>query len=308
MSLVIRTSSARSAAWRSALSALAPDLDVRIWPDVGDPAAVTHLLTWKPPSDLMTRFPNLRAVFSEGAGVDQFLSLGLPDGVSLVRIVDPALTDMMVEYGVWATLALHRQAPAYRRSQAAHEWRPQAQPLARDRRVGVLGLGVLGAALLRRLHLFGFACAGWSRGAHAIDGVTCFAGHDTLAAFLHRTDILICLLPLTDETRGILSARTFAALPQGAGVINCGRGGHVVEADLLAALESGHLSHAILDVAGQEPLPADHPFWDHPGITLTPHVASDTTPASAAHQLVDNLRRLRAGQTPVGLVDRGRGY
>ncbi|NVN11380.1 2-hydroxyacid dehydrogenase [Nguyenibacter vanlangensis] len=308
MSLLVRTAPARAEAWRLAFAKAAPGLDVRIWPECGDPADVTALLTWQPPPDLLALYPNLQVVFSEGAGVDQFLALGLPDTMPLVRIVDPALTDMMVEYGVWATLDLHRQMPAYRRAQAAHRWKGLPPCLAADRRVGVLGLGVLGRALLHRLHLFGFPCAGWSRSPHALDGVTCFAGRDALAPFLARTDILICLLPLTDDTRFLLSAPAFAALPRGAALVNCGRGGHVHEDDLLAALADGQLSHAILDVAGQEPLPESHPFWTHPGITLTPHIASDTVPASAARQIVENLDRLRRGECPSGLVDRGRGY
>ncbi|GAA4496358.1 2-hydroxyacid dehydrogenase [Gluconacetobacter tumulicola] len=308
MALLVRTSPDRAAAWRTALHQAAPDLDVRLWPECGDPAEITALLTWKAPPDLVQRFPNLRVVFSEGAGVDQFLSLDLPEPVSLVRIVDPALTGMMVEYGTWATLALHRQIPAYRRQQSAHEWTRLPHTLARDRRVGVLGLGVLGRALLERLQLFAFDCAGWSRGAHALDGVTCFAGAEGLQPFLARTDILICLLPLTEETRDILCSAHFNAMPRGAALVNCGRGGHLVEQDLLDVLASGQLSHAILDVTAREPLPVDHPFWDHPGVTITPHVASDTTPASAAAQVIENLQRLQRGEVPVGLVDRRRGY
>ncbi|MBB2167410.1 glyoxylate/hydroxypyruvate reductase A [Gluconacetobacter aggeris] len=308
MALLVRTSPDRAAAWHTALHQAAPDLDVRLWPECGDPAEITALLTWKAPPDLVQRFPNLRVVFSEGAGVDQFLSLDLPEPVSLVRIVDPALTGMMVEYGTWATLALHRQVPAYRRQQSAHEWTRLPHTLARDRRVGVLGLGVLGRALLERLQLFAFDCAGWSRGAHALDGVKCFAGAEELQPFLARTDILICLLPLTEETRDILCSAHFNAMPRGAALVNCGRGGHLVERDLLDALASGQLSHAILDVTAREPLPADHPFWDHPRVTITPHVASDTTPASAAAQVIENLQRLQRGEVPVGLVDRRRGY
>lgn len=308
MALLVRTSADRAAAWRAALHQAAPDLDVRVWPECGDAADITALLTWKASPDLMQRFPNLRVVFSEGAGVDQFLSLDLPEAVSLVRIVDPALTGMMVEYGTWATLALHRQIPAYRRAQAAHEWERLPPMLARDRRIGVLGLGVLGRALLERLRLFAFDCAGWSRSGHVLDGVTCFAGVEGLQPFLARTDILVCLLPLTDETRGILCSAHFSAMPRGAALVNCGRGGHLVEQDLLDALAAGQLSHAILDVTAREPLPVDHPFWDHPAITITPHVASDTIPASAAMQVIENLRRLQGGGVPVGLVDRRRGY
>jgi glyoxylate/hydroxypyruvate reductase A len=179
---------------------------------------------------------------------------------------------------------------------------------AASRRVGVLGLGVLGRAVLERLSAFGFSCAGWSRSPQQIEGVETYAGQEQLPAFLARTDILICLLPLTDSTRGILSRPLFDLLPRGAALINVGRGGHLGQADLLRALADGQLGQAILDVCEPEPLPPGHPFWTHPRVTLTPHIASMTQPETAVETVIGNIRHHREGLPMIGLVDRARGY
>jgi glyoxylate/hydroxypyruvate reductase A len=202
----------------------------------------------------------------------------------------------------------HRDAAAYRAQQARAVWQPRPGCLARDRRVGVLGLGVLGAAAARALAALHFDVAGWSRSPKAIPGVACYNGPAGLPALLGRSEILVCLLPLTPETEGILGAATFDALPRGAQIINAARGGHLVEADLLAALDDGRLGGAVLDVFATEPLPPDHPFWHHPTITVTPHVAGMTRAHSAATAIAANIRRIAAGQPPAPLVDRTRGY
>jgi glyoxylate/hydroxypyruvate reductase A len=179
---------------------------------------------------------------------------------------------------------------------------------ASARRVGILGLGSLSQAVLAKLHGFGFQCAGWSRSQHRVDGVECYAGADQLAPFLARSDMLICLLPLTDDTRGILNRELFAGLPRGAALINCGRGGHLVQQDLLDALASGQLAQAVLDVCEPEPAPPEHPFWDHPRIMLTPHIASMTQPETAVDAVLENLARHAAGLPLNGLVERTLGY
>jgi glyoxylate/hydroxypyruvate reductase A len=179
---------------------------------------------------------------------------------------------------------------------------------AASRRVGVLGLGMLGTAVLERLRLFGFACAGWSRSQHEIDGVECFAGAAALDAFLARTDVLICMLPLTDETRGLLDRRVFAALPKGASIVHVGRGPQLVASDLLDAMERGQIYSAVIDVTDPEPLPAEHPLWIQPRVRITPHIASVTSAIPAADALLENLRRHRAGEPMIGQIDRARGY
>ncbi|RJF81354.1 glyoxylate/hydroxypyruvate reductase A [Azospirillum cavernae] len=308
MTFLYKAEAARGAEWARLFAEQLPDLAFRQWPDVGDPAEVRYLMAWMPPDDLATRFPNLEVLFSVGAGVDQFDVTALPPDLPVVRMLDPSIADGMVEYVTLATLSLHRNLIDYLDQQRAKVWTQIRLRPATKRRVGVLGLGVLGTAVLDRLRGFGFDCAGWSRSPRALDGVRTFAGADELPEFLARSDILICLLPLTDETRGILNRDLFAQLPDGAALVNTGRGGHLVEADLLAALDGGRLSAAVLDVAEQEPPPPDHPFWTHPRIILTPHIASMTQPESAFAILLDNLQRHRAGEPMRGLIDRTRGY
>jgi glyoxylate/hydroxypyruvate reductase A len=213
-------------------------------------------------------------------------------------MVEPGIVDGMVEYVVHAVLDLHRDMPAYRRQQQRGEWNPLPVQPAASRRVGVLGQGVLGQAVLTALGRFGFDTMGWSRSQAA----------QPLGAFLARSDVLVCLLPLTDATRGLLDAALFAQLPRGAALVHVGRGAQLVVPDLLASLDNGTLAEAVLDVTDPEPLPPGHGLWQHPRVRITPHIASMTQPESAARVAIDNLRRFAAGQPLVGLVDRGRGY
>jgi len=298
----------RGRQWAEVFRHRAPEIDFRIWPDVGDPTRVRFLAAWEPPDALATLFPNLEVLFSSGAGVDQFDFAALPAELPVVRMVEPGIVRGMVEYVTHAVLGLHRDMPQYRRQQQEGQWRPLPVRPAGERRVGVLGLGSLGQAVLAQLVGMGFDCAGWSRSRHAVDGVQCHAGADGLPAFLARTDILVCLLPLTDSTRGFLDARVFSMLPRGAGLVHVGRGPHLVEEDLLAALASGQIGDAVLDVTDPEPLPSSHAFWRHPRVQLTPHIASMTQPLSAAEVVLGNLRRFEAGEPMIGRVDRARGY
>ena len=308
MTLLYSADPERGREWRALFEALAPDVPVQIWPDIGDPQAVRYLAAWTFSPELVRSLPNLEVIFSVGAGVDQFDLAQVPPSVQLVRMVEPAITEGMVEYATFAVLALHRHMLDYREAQRAGRWAPIRLVAAAERRVGVMGLGNLGLAVLDRLKSFGFPLFGWSRSPRRLDGVTCFAGEDGLGDFLAQCNILICLLPLTPQTRGVLDRALFEALPPGAGLINVGRGGHLDEHDLLAALASGQISGAVLDVMNSEPPVADHPFWTHPRILMTPHIASMTHPQSAGRALLENIRRHQAGVPMHGLVDRERGY
>ena len=295
--------------WTAALALHMPELDLRVWPELGDRAAIEAALAWQPQPGALARLPKLRLVHALGAGVEELLAdPGLGPEVPVVRLVDPSMTQTMGEYVQLQVLRLHRRDFAYRAQQAAREWRELAQPAAAERRVGILGLGVLGSEAALRLKVLGFDVAGWSRIERKQKGIACFFGRDGLATLVARSDILVCLLPLTPETEAILDARLFAALPRGAAIVNCGRGAHLVEADLLAALDSGQVSAAVLDVFRAEPLPPEHAFWSHPRILVTPHAAAATSALTAAPLVAAALRRFAAGKRPANLVDRVRGY
>lgn len=308
MTFLYKADPVRGAVWAELLAHKMPEMPFRIWPDIGDPRSVRFMAAWQPPEDLATRFPNLEILFSTGAGTDQFDFSLIPPTLPVVRMVEPGIVQGMVEYVSLAVLSQHRDWRIYQDQQRAGTWKTHRVHPASSRRVGVLGLGTLGRAVLYRLHSFGFPCAGWSRSPQELYGVECHHGPDGLQAMLARTDILICLLPLTDSTRGILNKQVFDQLPRGATVINVGRGGHLVQDDLLRALDAGQLGNAVLDVCDPEPLPPGHPFWTHPQVVLTPHIASMTQPETAVDAVVENLSRYRQGLPMLGLVDRTLGY
>lgn len=308
MTLLFKVADERALAWEALFAKHAPDIPIRFWPDIGDPAQVRYFAAWQPPADLYERFPNLQVVFATSAGVDQFDLDHVPESVSVVRMLDPGIAQGIIEYAGFAVLSLHRQMPAYLQQQREGVWKTYPLLAASKRRVGVMGLGNLGQAALNALRPFGFTLSGWSRTLKALPGVQCYGGAEQLPAFLGCCDILLCLLPLTADTAGILNAQTFAALPAGASLINLGRGGHLVEADLLAALDAGHLEHAIVDVLEEEPPRSDHPFLRHPKIWLTPHIGAMTDPQSAFEVLLDNVRRQQRGERMTGLVEPGAGY
>ena len=284
--------------WLQALSAALPEAR---WLGLAQaraaPQDVTAAVVANPAPGSLQGLPHLRLIQSLWAGVDRLLQdRTLPVGVPVARMVDPAMNAAMAETALWAVLALHRGFFAYQRRQREGVWRPHGQRRADELRVLVLGQGQMGRTAAARIAQQGYAVTGWRR-----DGTE-------LAPLLARSDIVVNLLPLTDDTRGLLDARFFAALPPKASVVNLARGAHVVDADLLVALDSGHLRHAVLDVFHTEPLPATHPYWQHPCVTVLPHAAAATDARSAAAVAAANLRAARDGQPVQHLVDAARGY
>jgi glyoxylate/hydroxypyruvate reductase A len=294
--------------WFPLLETALPQDRFFAWPDVnGGDADVALVAT--PHEGLFARLPRLKLVQSIWMGVDPLLAdPSFPRHVALARCIDPGMVAAMCETVLSDVIDFHRSLYLYRRQQAAKKWKKLPQYMASDRTVGLLGLGELGGTIgpmLRSLH---FKVLGWSRRPKSVSGVESYAGADGLAQMLPRCNIVVCLLPLTPETRGILNAMTLALLPKGAAVVNVARGAHVVDADLLAALDSGHIAQAYLDVFETEPLPADHRYWVHPNVFVTPHVAALTEPRTALAMIVDNINRVREGQAPLGRVNLDAGY
>lgn len=309
MALLFVCEGERNEPWIEALNHHAPDLEVRCYPDLGDTSEITYALAWKPPAGLLKSLPNLKVVFSLGAGIDHLASdPELPKDRPVVRMIEPGLTYGMTDYVVMSVLAHHRRLVEFLALQRERRWEMLFVPLSSDRRVGIMGLGELGGHAAQALVGLGFDVAGWSRGPKELSGVTCYHGPDGLGAFLARSEILVCLLPMTERTQGILCAETFAQLPRGAALVNPGRGKHLVETDLIPALDSGQLSGASLDVFETEPLPEDHPFWSDSRILITPHIAAITMPMTGSKAVIDNIQRYESGQNLENVVDFSRGY
>src|SRR3954467_9437173 len=249
MVILFRSTPAATARWRPLLADLLPGYEIRYWPEIGDRSSIHYALVWHPEPGMLATLPNLKMIFGLGAGTDHLLrDPDLPRNVPIVRLVDPSMTDAMSEYVALSVLRLHRQDLDYLAAQREAVWRERDQKNAAERPVGILGFGTLGQDAGRKLRALGFDVAGWSRGEKSVPGFATFAGADGLDNLLRRSEIVVCLLPLTEKTRGILNASSFARLPSGAGIVNAGRGGHVVEADLVSALDRGQVSGAGLDV------------------------------------------------------------
>src|SRR5580704_10722250 len=309
MAILFRSTPAATERWRPLLADLLPHRDIRFWPDIGDPAAIDYALVWQPEPGLLASLPNLKLIFGLGAGIDHLVrDQALPRQVPIVRLVDPYMTDAMSEFVTLSVLRLHRQDLDYLAQQRAAQWLERDQKNAAERPVGILGFGTLGQAAGRKLKSLGFPVAGWSRSMKAVAGFATHAGAAGLDALVAQSEVLVCLLPLTAATEGILNADLFSGLPRGAGLVNAGRGGHLVEADLIPALDAGQLSGAVLDVFREEPLPSEHPFWRHPRIVVTPHIAAETHPPTAAKIIGEAIGRFEAGLPVANLVDWARGY
>lgn len=309
MALVVRVGNARAEWWREKLQGLLPDIDCRDWETPGDKADVEYAVVWKPPPGGLKTFRNLKCVVSMGAGIDHVLvDPDLPRHLPIIRTVGDDLRQRMREYVALHVLRHHRRLADIQAAQRRKAWDQIITPPAPERHVAVLGLGNMGAEVARTLAGIGFAVHGWSRRPKDLDGIACHHGEAGLTELLPLAEILVCLLPLTPATEGILNKDLFAQLPEDAAVINVGRGGHLVEEDLIPALDSGQLSGATLDVLRQEPPPEDHPFWTHPKVLLTPHIASLIDPEAGAKVIAENIRRFRAGEPVPDLVDLEQGY
>ena len=299
--------------WRERFTRVCPERPVALMPDDAiDPVLVRYAAVWKPKPGTLRQFPRLEVIFNLGAGVDAVVAdATLPD-VPLVRVAVDDLTRRMTEYVVMHVLMHHRRQGYYTESQHNRVWAPKLQWAARDLRVGVMGLGVLGRDAAQVLARIGFDVAGWSNTPKSIPGIACYAGPQ-LGEFLARTDVLVCLLPLTPQTRGILNRKTFDKLARdgklgGPVIINAGRGGLQVEEDILGSLDDGTLAAATLDVFGTEPLPADSPFWTHPKVTLSPHNAADTDADTISVYVAEQIAAFERGDALMNVVDRRTGY
>jgi glyoxylate/hydroxypyruvate reductase len=300
--------------WASAMAGVAPELDMRVWPDMGRVEDIEYAAAWLPPANVLKNLPNLKVIFSLGAGVDAILKdPTLPDNIPIVRVNDDDLTKRMTEYIVLHVLMHHRQQRRIDTNQIKRKWDSFPTHAASDLSVGIMGLGVMGMDSALRLRDLGFRVAGWSRNKKDIEGVESFSGPEEFDTFLARTDILISLLPATVETDGIINRATIKKLsrrgPFGAPiVINAGRGRQQVASDILASLDAGELHAATLDVFAVEPLPANDPLWTHAKVTITPHCAADSDPRVICAYVNSQIERHRAGLPLLNLVDRARGY
>ncbi len=309
--LIIGT--ARSESFADGIRAADPTFDFRIWPETGSPNDIRYALAWGPPAGELAKLPNLELIVSVGAGVDHLMKDPALPNVPVVRFVDEDLTGRMVSFVAANVLYHHRRMSELRDQQRAAKWQYLPEPAAHDLTVGIMGLGVLGQACAKALASLGYKLNGWTRAERKVSGVVCFAGSEGLDAFLAATDILVVLLPLTPDTRGIITSKLLAKLRRpkllpGPVLINAGRGGLQIEDDILACLDAGTLYAASLDVFSTEPLPAASPVWAHPRIVLTPHIAAESDPRAIARYLIDQVGRQKSGQPLPNLVDRARGY
>ena len=294
-------------AWLRELRAALPEAEVAEWrPGMAGDADIA--LVWAPPQQLFDEQPRLRAVFNLGAGVDPLLALRLPPALPVVRLHDAGMAVQMAEYVCHALIRFFREFAAYERQQRDGDWKPRPPQVRADFPVGIMGLGALGSRVARAVQAFDFPVLGWSRTRREVEGVRCFAGDAELDDFLQATRVLVCLLPLTNNTRGVLNRDRLERLQLGGYLINVARGALVVENDLRNLLRQGRLAGCALDVFTHEPLPPEHWAWTQPGVTLTPHIGAQTLRAEAVAQVAEGVRALRQGRAPRGLVVRERGY
>lgn len=309
MSIVIIRQDDKIQLWKEALQKVAPEIKVYSYLEEHPADEIEVALVWKHPEGTLSKYPNLKYIASSGAGVDFiFADASTPKSIPITRVVDTMLANDMSEYIIAVIFSYLKNLNTYKVAQTKDIWKPKPYYRISDFKVGILGLGALGAVLAKDLVRFGFKTQAWSGSEKSFEGVRTFAGQDQLSNFLSTTEILVCLLPLTKETAGILDKVLFQQLPQGAHVINAARGGHVVDKDLMEMIDNGHLSGASLDVYHQEPLAKEHPFWAHEKINMTPHYASVSDTNSVVPQIIENYRRMRNSKSLLHLVSPVKGY
>lgn len=310
MRILLQRSDGKEAAWITEFQALLPEAEIVFWRDGVAVAPCDYAVVWQPPAAMLPQLADIKAIFNTGAGVDALLKFGeaLPAHVPLVRLDDAGMGVQMAEYVSHAVLRHFRRFDDYEAQARAGIWQPLPAFDKADFSVGVLGMGVLGTRVLNGLAQFEFPLRGWSRSQKHIDGVSCFAGMEELESFLRGTRVLVCMLPLTPDTHNLLDRTRLSMLLPGAYVINVARGAHLAEPDLLTLIRSGHIAGATLDVFRNEPLPQQHPFWQEPRITITPHISAATLRRESVVQIVGKIRRLQAGDTVAGIVNRLQGY
>ena len=306
MRILFCATNTRAGPWIASLQEALPGAELAEWAP-GAPAA-DHAVVWSPPQQFFDEQPGLRGIFNMGAGVDALLRLKLPPNALLVRLEDAGMSVQMAEFVCHAVIRHFREFDVYEREMSRANWSYRRPRLRADYPVGVMGLGVLGERVARSIAQFDFPVLGWSRSPKEIPGIRCYSGDAGFAGFLAATRVLVCLLPLTAQTQGILNRENLSRLLPGAYLVNVARGGHLVEEDLVALLDSGHLAGATLDVFRTEPLPAGHAFWTHPRITITPHVSARTLREETTAQIARKIQALERGEPIAGVVDRERGY
>lgn len=308
MSILLISRSRNMEPYRDALLALDSNLDIDIWPDVKSKERVSFAVAWRQPKNQFSIYPNLKVVSSLGAGADHLLKdSSISQHVALTRVVAPTLTDQMCDYVLLSVLAMIRNFHNYNKQQVWADWKPHTSFKKEDLMVGVMGLGNIGRKVAERLAENGFNVSGWSNSKKTIPNVVTYS-KEQLDPFLATTNILVCLLPLTKETNEILNLSLFKKLSKPGFLLNAARGSHLVEEDLIYALDMGHLNHATLDVFQKEPLPESHPFWGRDSITITPHIASVTEPDEVAELILENYKRMRSNIELLNRVDRYKGY
>ncbi|OZI62209.1 2-hydroxyacid dehydrogenase [Bordetella genomosp. 11] len=294
--------------WLPGLTAELPDCKISVWDPAGPPSGADVALVWKPPAALIEHETRLKALFNLGAGVDALLQMNLPAHIQIVRLEDAGMAVQMAEYALYALLRAARGFGRYEDDQAASRWAPQPGLRREQWPVGVLGLGEMGGRVAQAIAAFDYPVLGWSRSPRTVEGIQTYAGAEQLPEFLRRTRVLVNVLPLTPETTGLLDREFLSQLLPGGHLINVGRGGHLNEPDLLALLDEGKIDGATLDVFDVEPLPAGHPFWTHPRVHVTPHIAASTLRSEAISQIAAKIRRLARGEPISGVVAPQRGY